>query len=143
MTMAQHLGMSRLPAKIAAFLLAAFALVAMALAAIGVYGLVRYSVAKRSREIGIRMALGAARGSVLAGILKQGLTFTGAGVIAGIAAAFVMTRLMTTLLFGVQPTDPFTLVTVVATIAVVAVLACAVPAHRATRVDPVVVLRDE
>ena len=129
--------------RLLASLLGVFAGLALLLAALGTYGVLSYMVSERRREIGIRMALGAARGTVLVNVMRQGLTLTGIGVAAGIAGAFALTRLMTSLLFGVQPTDPFTLTGVVVSIAVIATIACLVPAHRATRVDPVVVLRDE
>jgi ABC-type antimicrobial peptide transport system permease subunit len=113
------------------------------LASIGTYGLLSYLVSERRREIGIRMALGAERASVLRHIMGQGLRLALFGLAGGMAGAFALTRLMTTLLFDVQPNDPATLVAVAAAITGVAALACFVPAQRATRVDLVVVLRDE
>ena len=124
-------------------LLGVFAGLALLLAAVGTYGVLSYMVGERRREIGIRMALGAARGRVLASVMTQGLTLAGLGAAAGIAGALVLTRLMESLLFGVAPGDPLTLLAVVLTIALVASVACLVPAQRAMRVDPVVVLRDE
>jgi ABC-type antimicrobial peptide transport system permease subunit len=100
-------------------------------------------VTERRREIGIRMALGADQGSVLGQVMRQGLVLTGVGVIAGLAGALALGRLVETLLFGVRPTDPPTMAGVVVTIAIVAATACLVPAWRASRVDPIVVLRDE
>jgi ABC-type antimicrobial peptide transport system permease subunit len=129
--------------RLLAQLLGAFAGLALLLAAIGTYGVLSYMVAERRREIGIRMALGAERGSVIGQVLKQGLVLAGIGVVAGLAGAFGLTRLVTSLLFGVQPTDPLTMGVVVATIAVVAAVASMLPAWRASRVDPIVVLRDE
>jgi len=129
--------------RLLAQLLAGFAGLALLLAAIGTYGVLSYMVTERRREIGIRMALGAERGSVIGQVLKQGLVLAGIGVVAGLAGAFGLTRLVTSLLFGVQPTDPLTMGVVVATIAVVAAVASMLPAWRASRVDPIVVLRDE
>ena len=129
--------------RLLAQLLGAFAGLALLLAAIGTYGVLSYSVLERRREIGIRMALGAKQGSVLAQIMKQGLTLAAVGVAAGLAGAFALSRVLSALLFGVQPTDPATMAAVVGTIAVVATVACALPAWRASRVDPIVVLREE
>jgi ABC-type antimicrobial peptide transport system permease subunit len=124
-------------------LLGAFAGLALLLAAIGTYGVLSYMVAERRREIGIRMALGAAQRTVLVQIMSQGLVLTTVGVGAGVAGAFALNRLIASLLFGVRPTDPATLVGVVATITLVAAAACWLPAWRASRVDPNVVLKDE
>jgi ABC-type antimicrobial peptide transport system permease subunit len=124
-------------------LIGAFAGLALLLAAIGTYGVLSYMVAERRREIGIRLALGAERSSVLAQVMKQGLLLTTIGVIVGIAGAFGLNRLMVSLLFGVKPTDQTTLAAVIATITLVAAIACWLPAWRASRLDPSVVLRDE
>jgi len=129
--------------RLLANLLVAFAALALLLAALGTYGVLAYMVTERRREIGIRMALGAERGTVLGAVLGQGLKLTGIGLAIGIAGALALTRLMETLLFGVRPTDPMTLVSVAACITLVAAVACYLPAYRATRVDPVVVLREE
>jgi putative ABC transport system permease protein len=129
--------------RLLAQLLGGFAGLALLLAAIGTYGVLSYMVTERRREIGIRMALGAERGSVLGAVLKQGLVLAGIGVAVGLAGAFGLTRLVTSLLFGVEPSDPITIAAVVATIGVVAAAASVVPAWRASRVDPIVVLRDE
>ena len=128
--------------RLLAQLLGGFAALALLLAAIGTYGVLSYMVAERRREIGIRMALGADQGSVLAQVMKQGLTLTTVGIIAGLAGAVALNRLIASLLFGVQPTDTTTIVAVVATITLVAAIACWLPAWRASRVDPNVVLRD-
>jgi predicted permease len=120
-----------------------FAALALLLAAIGTYGVLSYLVTSRRREIGIRMALGAKREAVLRSILGYGLKLTGIGLFAGLAGALALTRLMETLLFEVRPGDPATLVTVAAVISTVGVIACLVPAHRATRVDPIAALREE
>jgi predicted permease len=120
-----------------------FAALALVLAAIGTYGVLSYLVTDRRREIGIRMALGARREAVLASVLGSGLTLATVGLVAGLAAALALTRLIETMLFDVRPTDPATLVSVAAVIMSVALVACAVPAHRATRVDPITALREE
>ena len=129
--------------RLLAQLLAGFAGLALLLAAIGTYGVLSYMVAERRREIGIRMALGADRSNVLAQVMKQGLVLTAIGIAAGIAGGLVLSRLIASLLFGVQPSDPATLVTVVATITMVASVACWLPAWRASKLDPNVVLRQE
>jgi predicted permease len=129
--------------RLLAQLLGGFAALALLLAAIGTYGVLSYMVAERRREIGIRMALGAAQSSVLAQIMRQGLGLTAIGIVGGLFGAFGLNRLIASLLFGVQPTDPITIVAVVATITLVAVVACGLPAWRAARVDPNVVLRQD
>src|SRR5690606_23645087 len=120
-------------------LLGVFAALALILAAIGTYGILSYAVAERRQEIGIRMALGASRGSVLGSVLTQGLMLAGIGL----AASFGLTRFLQTQLFNVRPTDPMTIVAVALFIAIVAVIACLVPARRATTVDPMIVLRQD
>jgi predicted permease len=129
--------------RLLAQLLGGFASLALLLAAIGTYGVLSYMVAERRREIGIRMALGAAQSSVLGEVMKQGLTLTGIGIVVGLAGAFALNRLIASLLFGVRPNDPITVMAVVGTIALVAAVACVLPAWRASRVDPNVVLRQE
>ena len=124
-------------------LLGIFAALALALAAIGTYGILSYSVSERRKEIGIHMAMGASQRRVLGMILRQGMQVAGAGLLVGVAASVLLTRLLQTQLFNVRPTDPATVAAVVSVIAVVALLACYIPASRATRVDPMVVLRDE
>jgi predicted permease len=129
--------------RLLAQLLGAFAGVALLLAAIGTYGMLSYMVAERRREIGIRMALGADRSSVLAQVMRQGLRLTAIGMVGGLAGALGLNRLLASLLFGIQPTDVTTLVAVIATVTLVAAVACGVPAWRASQLDPNVVLRDE
>jgi putative ABC transport system permease protein len=129
--------------RLLAQLLGGFAGLALLLAAIGTYGVLSYMVAERRREIGIRMALGADQGSVLGQVMKQGLTLTTIGIVVGLAGAIALNRLIASLLFGVQPNDVVTMVAVVATITLVAAIACVLPAWRASRVDPNVVLRDD
>jgi putative ABC transport system permease protein len=122
-------------------LLGIFAGLALVLAAVGIYGVMSYSVAQRTREIGIRMALGAQRSDVMKMTIGQGLRLVLTGVAIGLAAAFVLTRVMSTLLFGVSPTDPVTFISISIVLVSVAVLAGYVPALRATRVDPMFALR--
>jgi len=123
-------------------LLAIFAGLALALAAIGTYGILSYSVSERTKEIGIHMALGATRGSVLGMVLGQGMRLTLVGLVVGVVASFGLTRLLQAQLFNVKPTDPLTVSAVAVFIAIVALIACYVPARRATRVDPMVMLRE-
>ena len=124
-------------------LLGVFAALALALAAVGTYGVLSYSVTERQREIGIRMALGADRGNVLSLVLRQGLSTTVIGLVLAVAGALGLTRLASSLLFDVTPTDPATFGAVGGVITLVALFACVVPAHRATKVDPIVALREE
>jgi putative ABC transport system permease protein len=129
--------------RLLAQLLGAFAGLALLLAAIGTYGVLSYMVTERRREIGIRVALGAARSQMLIQIMKQGLQVAALGAAIGLAGALAVNRLIASLLFGVQPTDPATIALVIAAITAVAVLASWLPAWRASRVDPNIVLRDE
>jgi predicted permease len=124
-------------------LLTIFAGIALLLAAIGLYGLMAYSVEQRKQEIGIRLALGAAHSDVTSMVVRQGMVLAGAGVAAGLAAAFGLTRLLETLLYGVKSDDPLTFAGVAATLIVVAFLASYIPARRAMRIDPVIALRYE
>ncbi|HEY7234288.1 MAG TPA: ABC transporter permease [Gemmatimonadaceae bacterium] len=124
-------------------LLGIFAAVALALAAIGTYGVLAYSVAVRRRELGIRMALGSSQHGLLSLVLGQGMWLAALGLIAGLLGALVVTRLASSLLFGVKPADPLTFAGVAVFMMLVAFLACLVPARRATRVDPLVALRAE
>ena len=122
-------------------LLGAFAALALVLAAVGLYGVISYSVAQRTQEIGIRVALGAARKEVLSMIMRQGLGFAAIGLAIGQVMAIILSRALKGLLIGVSTTDPLTLVVTAVVLLIVAVLACYVPARRATRVDPMVALR--
>jgi len=124
-------------------LLSIFAAIALVLAAIGIYGLMSYAVEQQTQELGIRMALGADRGRVLKLIIRQGMTPAGIGVLAGLAVAFGITRVLASLLYGVKAYDPVTFVSVALILSIVALLATYIPARRAMNVDPVVALRDE
>ena len=126
-----------------ALLLATFSGIALFLAAIGIYGVMAYSVAQRTQEIGVRMALGAQPLHVLRLIFGQSLMMLLVGTVIGLAGAFALTRLMSTLLFGVTATDPLTYISVVGILTFVALLACYIPARRAAKVDPLIALRYE
>jgi len=138
----ETLAMERMFAK----LLTLFGLIAQQLAAIGLYGVMAYVVSQRTHEIGIRMALGADRRNVLLMVVRQGMVLTVAGIAIGLAAAYVLTKYLeslTSMLFGVEPRDPWTFAVIAVVLGVVALLACLVPARRATKVDPLSALRYE
>ncbi|HEV2247629.1 MAG TPA: ABC transporter permease [Terriglobia bacterium] len=142
-TMDERIASSLAPQRFAATLLAVFAALAVLLAALGLYGLMSHSVAQRTSEIGIRMALGATRGGVLSLFVQEGLRLVLAGLAIGIAGAFVLARFLASLLYGVKPTDPVTFVAVSLILTAVALAACFIPARRAAKVDPMVALRYE
>jgi predicted permease len=137
--MDQSLVQERLLATLSLF----FCLLALLLAGIGLYGVMSYDVVRRTSEVGVRMALGAGRGAVLALVMRQGMTLTGIGVGLGLPAALGLPHVLTKLLFGVQPGDPLTVAGVSLLLLLVALLACWLPAHRAARVDPIVALHQE
>jgi predicted permease len=142
-TMEQIVSTAVAQRRLSTWLLGIFAAVAIVLTVVGIYGVIAYSVAQRTHEIGVRMALGAEARDVMKMILKQGALLIAAGVAIGLAAAFLLSRLMASLLFGVGASDPATFVAVPLLLVGVALLACYIPARRATRVDPLVALRYE
>jgi putative ABC transport system permease protein len=131
--------MRRLPL----FIVGAFALTALLLAVIGIYGVVSYSVAQRTREMGIRTALGAQPEALMQLVVGHGLRLAATGIIVGIGASFVIGRFADALLYGVRAADPMTYIVVAATLAIVATMATILPARRATRIEPVLALRSE
>jgi putative ABC transport system permease protein len=142
-TMEEIVGQSVAPRRFSMMLLSVFALFALALASIGIYGVMSYAVTQRTREIGLRMTLGAQRGNVLRLVIGDGMKLTLAGVLLGVAAAFALTRTIKSLLFGVSATDPVTFISIALLLLLVALLACWIPARRATKVDPMIALRYE
>ena len=142
-TMESLLSVSLARARFSATLLTMFSIVALVMAAVGIYGVMSYSVLQRTHEIGVRMALGAQRGDVLKLVLLKGIVLGVVGVVAGLAASFALTRLISTLLFEVTATDKTTFAVVATGLFVITLLACYLPARRATRVDPLRALRYE
>jgi ABC-type antimicrobial peptide transport system permease subunit len=142
-TMEEVYGKSVARTSFTLVMLAIAGAMALALGIVGIYGVISFTVSQRKREIGIRLALGAQRGDVVQMVLKQGATMALVGVTIGIAAAFGLTRLMTSLLFGVTARDPLTFGLVAVLLMLVALLACYVPARRAMKVEPLVALRYE
>jgi putative ABC transport system permease protein len=142
-TMNEVIGATTAPRRFNALLLGVFAAIALVLATVGIYSVISYSITLRTREIGIRMALGARRSGVLLVVLKNGMTLTLVGAVIGLAVAFALTRWMSSLLFGITASDPLTYLLVLLVSLAAALLACSIPARRATRVDPIVALRYE
>jgi predicted permease len=141
--MSERVGRQTAGSRFASLLMGGFAVLALTLAAIGLYGVMAFAVAQRTTEIGIRMALGARRGSVLGRVMGQGMALVGAGAAVGLVLALALGGLAGRLLYGVAPTDPGVLAATAGLLAAVAAAACWVPAHRACRVDPIVALRHE
>jgi ABC-type antimicrobial peptide transport system permease subunit len=140
-TVAETVSGSLYAARMGARLLAAFGALALLLAAIGVYSVISYGVAQRTREIGVRMALGAGSSDVQGLVLRRGLRLVGLGVVVGLALAAVAGRFLESFLYGVRGHDPLTFVAVPVVLAAVAFLACLLPARRATKLDPLAALR--
>jgi ABC-type antimicrobial peptide transport system permease subunit len=136
-------GNSMAQPRFSLLLLGSFAAIALLLASIGLYGVISYSVAQRTQEIGIRTALGAQRHNVFGMILREGVQLVGLGIVIGIAVALGVTQIMAGFLYGVRPQDPLTFLAVALVLMAVALIACYVPARRATRVDPMMALRYE
>lgn len=141
MTMVEHMALQLFPARVAATLLGSFGVLALLLAAIGIFGVMSYAVTQRTREIGIRMALGANAAGIFRLIVGHGLTLMAIGLGIGLAVAVAGTRLLAILLFGVSATDPLTFAVIALLLALVALLACWIPARRAMKVDPMEALR--
>ena len=142
-TLSEHMRFALFPARIAATVLGVFGVVALLLSAIGIYGITSYTVAQRTHEIGIRLALGAQLSDVLSLVLSHGLKLTALGAALGLFGAYLATRAITSVLYGVSPTDPLTFGLVSLVLVGVALVACYVPSRRATKVDPLIALRSE
>jgi len=142
-SMEQLVGRSVAPQRFNMSLLGLFAALGLVLAAVGIYGVMAYGVSQRTHEIGLRMALGAREGDVMKMVVRQVLTLAGAGAAIGLIAAYALTRLMKTMLFGVSATDPLTFTVIALSLGLIALLACWIPARRAVKVDPMIALRCE
>jgi ABC-type antimicrobial peptide transport system permease subunit len=142
-TLSDHLGTSLFPARMAAMALGSFGVLALILAAVGIYGVMSHVVAGRTREIGLRMALGAQLSDVQKLILNQGMILAGVGSLCGLVIAFGGAHMMKSLLYGVSSSDPITFLCVALLLLGIAFLACWIPARRASRVEPMIALRAE
>ena len=139
----EHVGLALLPQRFAAIVSATLGLAALVLAIIGVYGIVAYAVARRTREIGIRVAIGATPRSVVALVAREGLQLAAIGLGVGVVLALAATRAMSAFLLGVSPADAITFLVIAAPLAAIAVAASYLPARRAAKVDPLVAMRQE
>jgi putative ABC transport system permease protein len=142
-TLDEMIGKTVAPRRFNMMLLAVFAVIALVMAATGIFGVMSFAVAQRTREIGIRLALGAQRRDILRLVVGQGMLLALVGIGAGLTASFGLTRLISSLLFGVSASDPLTFLGVAALLVAVMLLACYLPARRAAKVDPMVALRYE
>jgi putative ABC transport system permease protein len=141
-TMESQLSNELVTQRLSVVLVSLFSILALLLAAVGLYGVLAYSIAQRTREIGIRIALGAESGSILSLVVRQGLIIVGVGLAAGIIGSLILTRLIQSLLYGVSGTDPIAVLTAISVLGLAAFLACVVPALRAIRIDPMIALRE-
>jgi ABC-type antimicrobial peptide transport system permease subunit len=142
-SMVEMLSLPLFPARLAAGALGAFGLLAAILAATGIYGVMAYAVSRRTREIGIRMAIGATQGQVLGLVAQRAAILIGGGTLLGLGAAAFLSRLLGQILYGVEPTDPVTYIVVLTMMMSIALLACWIPARRAIHIDPMLSLRQE
>jgi ABC-type antimicrobial peptide transport system permease subunit len=142
-TLAKHVGVSLYRQRMAATLLSTFGLLALSLAAVGLYGVMAYTVSQRTRELGVRLAIGATRGHVLRLVLRQALTLSAIGIVVGSIVALMATRFLVHFLYGVGPADPLTFAIVPIVLFAITMAAGYIPARRAIRIDPLVALRAE
>lgn len=142
-TMRDSLGLAYLPARMAAGVIGSFAVLALLLAAVGLYGVVSFTVAQGTRDIGVRMALGARAGDVIRVVVRQGITLVGLGLVVGVAAGWLLSRAAATILYGVSATDPLAYATALAVLLATSVVASYLPARRAASIDPLIALRSE
>jgi putative ABC transport system permease protein len=137
--LAESVASTRLTTRLAAM----FAVSALLLASVGIYGVLAYTVASRTKEIGVRMAIGASKRRVIGLVLREGMVWAGSGILAGLIGAFAATRLLSTLLFDIPARDPVTFATIGGAVTLVALAASAIPAVRAVRIDPTIAMRVE